>query len=174
MSLGTVLIIRLMANPTVDDERPPLNKEALQAMLFMVGVFTYMLWTLTFKLNKTICSLFFLLGTTCILLSFGVQNETVDKVGGYFGIITSANAFWLAYAELVNDVIGEGKKEIIPLGHWHHNQFKESGGAHVPGRIRGHRVSVLDLNADQVGALTNNPAVTTDPENGTTDGSDSA
>ena len=45
-----------------------------------------MLWVLTFKLNKTVCSLFFLLGVTCILLSFGVQNPTVDKVGGYFGI----------------------------------------------------------------------------------------
>jgi len=144
MSLGTVLIVNLLSTNDAGNS-PPLNGEALQAMLFMVGVFTFMLWSLTFKLNKTICSLFFLLGVTCILLSFGVHNETVDTVGGYFGILTSANAFWLAYAELVNDVIGEGKREIIPLGHWHWNEFKESGGAHVPGRIRGHRVSVLDL-----------------------------
>jgi len=98
--------------------------------------------TLTFKLNKTICSLFFLLGVTCILLSFGVHNTTVDIVGGYFGILTSANAFWLAYAELVNDVIGEGK-EIIPLGQWQWNKHKDAGGAHVPGRIHGHRVSTI-------------------------------
>ena len=40
---------------------------------------------------------------------------------------------WLAYAELVNDVWGEGN-EIIPLGHWTHNPLRNVGGAHVPGR----------------------------------------
>jgi GPR1/FUN34/yaaH family len=68
-------------------------------------------------MNKTICSLFGLLSITVFLLTFGVQNETVDKVGGYFGVATSINAFWLAYAELVNETIGKGK-HIIPLGQW--------------------------------------------------------
>lgn len=139
MSIGTVEIVSLLAT----GGPPAVSLKALHGALFMVSIFTYMLWILTFKLNKTIWSLFFLLGTTCMLLSFGVQNETVDIVGGYFGIATSFNAFWLAFAELVNDVIGEGK-EIIPLGQWKHNNFKESGGVHIPGRIHGHRVSVLD------------------------------
>jgi hypothetical protein len=136
MSVGTIEIVSLLA---VGEKT---NDKASQAMLFMVSVFTFMLWTLTFKLNKTLCSLFFLLGCTCMLLSFGVEHKDVDIVGGYFGLVTAANAFWLAYAELVNDVIGEGK-EIIPLGHWSSNQYKESGGAHAPGRIQGTRPSVL-------------------------------
>lgn len=139
MSVGTVEIVSLLA---ASNGVPAYsNPKATQAMLFLVSIFTFMLWVLTFKINKTICSLFFLLGTTCLLLSFGVHNETVDRVGGYFGLATSLNAFWLAFAELVNDVIGEGKEELIPLGHWKTNQFKKSGGAHVPGRIHGARLS---------------------------------
>lgn len=88
MSVATIEIVSLLANET-----PPTNKKALQGMLFMVSVFTYMLWTLTFKMNYTISSLFFLLGSTCMLLSFGTRDETVDKVGGWFGVATSINAF---------------------------------------------------------------------------------
>lgn len=106
-------------------------------MLFMVSLFTFMLWVLTFKMNKTICSLFFLLGTTSMLLCFGVTNETVDIVGGYFGLVTAANAFWLAFVELYNDVFGEGN-EVIPLGNWKANKFQSTGAAHTPGRIHGH------------------------------------
>lgn len=143
MSVSTIEIVSLLATET-----PVTNGKASQAMLFMLGVVTFMLWTLTFKLNKTLCSLFFLLGCTCILLSFGVENEDVDIVGGYFGMATSVNAFWLAYAELVNDVIGEGK-EVIPLGHWESNKYKESGGAHAPGRIHGPRAAVLAEQASE-------------------------
>jgi succinate-acetate transporter protein len=135
MSVGTVEIVSLLAT----GKKPPVNATALQAMLFMVGVFTFMLWVLTFKMNKTINSLFFLLGSTLWLLCIGVEHETVDKVGGYFGLATAANAFWLAFAELVNDVIGEGK-EIIPLGHWN-TKTKDHGAAHVPGWTQGRRPS---------------------------------
>lgn len=141
MSVSTIEIVSLLATET-----PASNGKASQAMLFMLGVVTFMLWTLTFKLNKTLCSLFFLLGCTSILLCFGVDNEDIDIIGGYFGMVTSANAFWLAYAELFNDVIGEGK-EIIPLGHWDSNKYKDSGGAHAPGRIHGPRSLIL---ADKV------------------------
>ena len=89
MSIATIEITSLLAT----GEKPPINKKALQGMLFMVSIFTYMLWTLTFKMNYTINSLFFLLGSTCMLLSFGTRDETVDKVGGWFGVATSVNAF---------------------------------------------------------------------------------
>jgi succinate-acetate transporter protein len=138
MSLGTVNIVSLLAT-----NAPPSNALASEAMLFLLGVVSFMMWVLTFQLNKTICSLFFLLTCTCFLLSFGTQNETVDVVGGYFGIATSANALWLAFVELVNDVMGHGK-EIIPLFHWHWNRPpRHGGGLHVPGRIRGHTISQL-------------------------------
>jgi succinate-acetate transporter protein len=161
MSLGTANIVSLLATNT-----PPTNVLASQAMLFLLGVTSFMLWVPTFQLNKTICSLFFLLMCTCFLLSFGTRNETVDVVGGYFGIVTSANAFWLAFVELVNDVVGHGV-EILPLFHWHwtRQQIRGTGGAmHVPGRIRGHTIGQLYIseakpssrsqatNGDEVGA----------------------
>jgi len=40
MSVGTVEIVTLLAT----NSPPPINKEAFQAMLFMVGVYTFMLW----------------------------------------------------------------------------------------------------------------------------------
>lgn len=141
MSVGTTEIVSLLATGGI----PWVNPKASQAMLFMVGLFTFMLWVLTFKMNKTICSLFFLLGSTLMLLTFGVENKTADQVGGYFGLSTAANAFWLAFAELVNDVIGEGT-EVIPLGHWNWNSNKtkaNNGGAHAPGRIQGSRPSAV-------------------------------
>lgn len=134
MSVGTVHIVELLA---ARDIPPHVSPKANQAMLSIMAVVTAMLWSLTFKINKTICMLFFLLLMTFILLAIGVFNETVDQVGGYVGILTSANAFWLAFAELVNDVVGEGAEEVIPLGHWKSNKFKKAGGAHVPGLIHG-------------------------------------
>jgi hypothetical protein len=142
MSLSTVNIVSLLATTA-----PPANTLASEAMLFLLGIVSFMLWVLTFQLNKTICSLFFLLTCTCFLLSFGTQNETVDIVGGYFGILTSANAFWLAFVELVNDIMGHGK-EIIPLFHWHWNRRpRHIGGLHIPGRIRGHTIAQLNASA---------------------------
>ena len=81
--------------------------------------------------------MFFLLASTFFTLCGGVRNETVDKVAGWFGLVTAATAYWLAAAELFNDIIGEGKREIIPLGHF---QFMENpagrGGVHATGRIQ--------------------------------------
>jgi succinate-acetate transporter protein len=68
-------------------------------------------------MNKTLCSLFGLLTVTFVFLAFGVRNETIDQIGGWFGVATASNALWLAYVELVNDMLGKGS-EIIPLGHW--------------------------------------------------------
>ena len=89
MSVATIEIVTLLAT----NVPPPINKKALQGMLFMVSIFTYMLWTLTFKMNCTINSLFFLLGSTCMLLSFGTRDDGIDRLGGWFGIATSVNAF---------------------------------------------------------------------------------
>ena len=129
MSIGTVQFVSLLSGGDVK-----VNPRAIQAMFFLLALCTVMLWVLTFKMNKTICCLFFLLTTTLVVLCAGVDNKTVDQVGGYIGILTSANAFWLAFVELYNDVFGEGT-DRIPLGHWTTNTFPLVGGAHSPGWI---------------------------------------
>ena len=114
MSLGTIDIVQMLAHPDGDLASP--NPAAVCALLFLSGLFTFVLWICSFKLNKTLNLLFILLATTLFLLSGGVYNETVDKVGGWFGLATSAVAYWLAAAELMNEIHGEGKREIVPLG----------------------------------------------------------
>lgn len=111
MSYGASLFFVNIANLEV-------NKSAVQAMLALMGIFTFVLLLCTIVMHVTISLLLFLLMMTFFLLAAGVENETVDIVGGYFGLATSAVAYWLASAELVNDVIGKGKKTIIPLGEW--------------------------------------------------------
>jgi succinate-acetate transporter protein len=119
MSIATMDIVQMLA----DAES---NPKAITALLFLSGLFTFILWLCSFKMNKTLNLLFMLLATTLFLLSGGVYNETVDKVGGWFGIATSAVAYWLAAAELINEIYGEGKREIIPLG-----TFDRLGSARV-------------------------------------------
>lgn len=92
MSIGTMDIVQLLAHPDSDLLGP--NPKAVQAFLFLAGVFTFILWICSFKLNMTINLLFFLLSGTLFFLSGGVRNETVDKIGGWFGLATSAVAYW--------------------------------------------------------------------------------
>lgn len=112
------------------------NSKAVQAMLVLMGIFTFVMWVCSLRMNATISLLFFLLATTFFLLAGGAENESVDKAAGWVGMATAATAYWLASAELVNDIIGGGKT-IIPLGTFHWNKYTFSGGTHVPGRTQG-------------------------------------
>ncbi|CAJ1946374.1 unnamed protein product [Cylindrotheca closterium] len=131
MSLGLIDMIQLLA----PREMAKPNPEAAQAMFFLTAIYSFVLWICTFKMNKTINFLFFLLFITLLLLGFGVVNETADRVGGVFGMVTSFVAYWLAAAELINDIHGEGKREIIPLGQFKSNDFGRHGSFHAPGLI---------------------------------------
>jgi GPR1/FUN34/yaaH family len=134
MSIATMDIIHLLASSD-NHGIAAINPKAVQAMLFLVGVISIMFWICTFKLNKTINVLFFLLSVTVFLLMAGVRNEEVDRIAGWFGMATSACAYWLAFAELINDIHGEGKVEIIPLGHFKKGEFQH-GGMHTQSRIQ--------------------------------------
>lgn len=134
MSIGTVDIVQRIAT----NSAPP-NPKAAETMLFLAALFSFILWIMTFKLNATLNLLFFLLSTTLFLLGGGVEHELVDKVGGWFGIVTSAVAYWLAGVELFNDIHGQGK-EVIPVGHFHSNLFRAHGGFQAPGRIQAARL----------------------------------
>jgi succinate-acetate transporter protein len=129
MSLGTAeILINLYA-----DEGQAINPKATQAMLILMGIFTFVLWICTFKQNKTLCALIGMLMTTFFFLAIGVDSEVCDYIAGWCGIVTAAIAYWLGGAELVNDIIGCGK-EIVPLGHFSGNRFRFAGHFHVPGR----------------------------------------
>lgn len=126
------------AHVLIDDNAEVLfNSNAVQAMLVLMGIFTFVMWLCTLKMNATISLLFFLLASTFFLLAVGVNDERVDKVAGWVGMATAATAYWLASAELINDIIGKGHN-IIPLGVFESNsKHMISGAIHVPGRTHG-------------------------------------
>eukprot|EP00934_Nitzschia_sp_Nitz4_P008459 Nitzschia sp. Nitz4//scaffold88_size82704//61361//62059//NITZ4_005302-RA/size82704-exonerate_est2genome-gene-0.34-mRNA-1//1//CDS//3329559524//8449//frame0 len=88
------------------------DPEAVAAMLFFLGIISGCFWVCTFKIHMTVCLLFTLLTSTLFILAFGVTRPSVDKVGGYFALITGGVAFWMGFADLVNAVYGP----TIPYG----------------------------------------------------------
>ncbi len=95
MSLGTAnILVNLYASLSGDTSTASLiNPQALQAMFILMGIFTFVLWMCTLKLNITLSLLIFFLMMTFFLLAGGVKYTLTDYVAGWFGLITSAIAF---------------------------------------------------------------------------------
>jgi uncharacterized protein len=87
-------------------------------VLLMWGVFTFLLWVVTFRLSKAIWSIFLLLTITFFLLALGDFGYTLGslsyaKAGGYFGLLTGVDALLVAFVEVLNATAG---RVVIPLG----------------------------------------------------------
>jgi hypothetical protein len=79
------------------------------------GIFTFILWLITFRLNKVLWSLFLLLTITYFLLAakdYGM-GASFGRIAGYVGLLTGIDAIVLAGIELLNAVAGY---TVIPLG----------------------------------------------------------
>ena len=95
---------------------PPAS--AVAVTLLMWGVFTFLLWIVTFRSNKAVWSIFLLLWITFFLLAAGDFGCTIGswswgKIGGLFGILTGLDALLVAFVEILNATAG---REVIPLG----------------------------------------------------------
>jgi uncharacterized protein len=88
---------------------------AAATILGLWGVFTFLLWIITFRLNKVVFSIFLLLWITFFLLSAGdfTANPTFTHLGGYLGLLTGIDAMLVAFIEVLNAV---ANKTVIPLG----------------------------------------------------------
>jgi succinate-acetate transporter protein len=87
-------------------------------VLLMWGVFTFLLWIVSFRLNKGVWSIFLLLWITFFLLAFGdfgyaIGSLTCGQVGGYFGLLTGLDAMYVAFVELLN---ATANRVVLPLG----------------------------------------------------------
>ena len=92
---------------------PPASAAAM--LLLLWGVFTLLMWLVTFRLNKALCVLFLLLTVTFFVLAaadFGM-GAPFAHVGGWIGLITGIAAFATAFIELLNTVAG---RVILSLG----------------------------------------------------------
>jgi len=89
--------------------------QGMATALLLWGVFTFLLWIVTFRLNKILWSVFLLLTITFFLLAakdFGF-GDIYGKLGGYVGLATGIDAVLLAFFELLNAVAGY---IVVPLG----------------------------------------------------------
>jgi len=93
----------------------PSAPSGVATALLIWGVFTFLLWIVTFRLNKILWSVFLLLTITFFLLAakdYGL-GDVYGKLGGYFGLATGIDAILLAFFELLNAVAGY---TVVPLG----------------------------------------------------------
>ena len=89
--------------------------QGMATALLLWGVFTFLLWIVTFRLNKILWSVFLFLTITFFLLAardFGF-GDIYGKLGGYVGVATGVDAVLLAFFELLNAVAGY---TVVPLG----------------------------------------------------------
>jgi len=67
---------------------------------------TFLFFVVSLKANRCLQVTFFVIGVELGLLSIGVHDSAVKKVGGYVGIISSIAAMYTAFAEIINEEWG--------------------------------------------------------------------
>jgi succinate-acetate transporter protein len=82
-------------------------------VLLVWGIFTFLLWIVTFRLNRAVFSIFLLLWITFFLLAAGDFGYGTGKIGGYAGLLTGLDALFVAFLEVLNAVAG---REVVSLG----------------------------------------------------------
>jgi len=92
--------------------KPP-PASAAATILLLWGIFTFLMWIVTFRLNKGVFSIFLLLWITFFLLAAADFGHPTGKLGGYFGLATGIDAMLVAFIEVLNATAG---RTIIPLG----------------------------------------------------------
>jgi len=95
---------------------PPAS--AVATVLLAWGVFTFLMWIVTFRANKAVWSIFLLLWITFFLLALGdfgytLGGHSYTRLGGYFGLLTGIDALLVAFVEVLNTHSG---RTIIALG----------------------------------------------------------
>jgi uncharacterized protein len=95
---------------------PPAS--AVAVTLLAWGVFTFLLWIVTFRSSKAVWSIFLLLWITFLLLALGDFGYTLGGLrfgvlGGWFGLLTGIDALLVAFIEVLNATAG---RTVISLG----------------------------------------------------------
>lgn len=91
------------------------SKVAFAAYFFMWGLFTFVMFIGTLKINRALQVVFFTLTILFFLLAardyFG--SAAIGTLAGYEGIICGLSAIYAALAQVLNEVY---KKVVLPLG----------------------------------------------------------
>jgi len=91
------------------------SEKAMAAYLAMWGLFTFLLFFGTLKLNRALQFVFASLTILFALLAIGdyTGNGSIKQLAGYEGIICGASAIYTGIANLLNEVYG---KTVLPIG----------------------------------------------------------
>jgi uncharacterized protein len=97
-------------------QAPPAS--AVAVTLLMWGVFTFLMWLVSFYLGKGVWSIFLLLWITFFFLAAGdfgylIGSLSCGKIGGYFGLLTGIDALLVAFIEVLNATAG---RTVVSLG----------------------------------------------------------
>jgi succinate-acetate transporter protein len=91
------------------------SESAMIAYLSIWGVFTFLLFFGTLRLNRALQFVFASLTILFFLLVAGdiTGNATVKQLAGYEGIVCGASAIYTGIANLLNEMYG---KTVLPIG----------------------------------------------------------
>jgi len=94
---------------------PKPSDASMAAYLGMWGLFTFLMFFGTLKLNRALQFVFGSLTILFILLALahGLGNKNIDKIAGYEGIICGASAIYAGIANVLNELYG---KTVLPIG----------------------------------------------------------
>lgn len=94
---------------------PKPSEGAMSAYLAIWGVFTFLMFFGTLKLNKALQFVFGSLTILFILLALadGLGNKNIGQIAGYEGIICGASAIYTGIANVLNEVYG---RTVLPIG----------------------------------------------------------
>ena len=89
--------------------------KSMASYLFMWGLFTFVMFVGTLKMNRGMQFVFGSLAVLFFLLALGdfTGIEAITKVAGYEGIICGFSAMYTGLAQVLNEIYG---KIILPLG----------------------------------------------------------
>ncbi len=92
--------------------------DAVGLYLIAWGIFTTYMFVASLRTNAAVATVFFLLAVTFFLLGIGNSggNEGMVEVGGWFGLVTAAAAWYASFAAVVNSTFGRTVLPVRPLG----------------------------------------------------------
>lgn len=124
--LGTQIVAAFQIWPFFARVTPwAVSWEALGAYFFMWGLFTFMMFFGTLKINRltqvvfgTLAALFFLLSARSLILAYTPitepELELFTRLTGVVGVVCGVSAFYTAIAEVLNEMYGRTVLDLYP------------------------------------------------------------
>jgi len=110
------------------------QNDAQALFLIAWGVFTFYMWIVSFRVNLVVNLVLLTLWIAYILLGLGfsVPSTGLMHVGGAFGIATALLAWYVSFAETLNNTVGRSALPLRPLGNRKVDAVPEGPEAYRP------------------------------------------